>query len=251
MLKICLMMMMVIGTLQAGLVEDMKEGAIAQDGVEVKYRWTRIGKGENPAMLLFLHGAGERGANNKAQLRHGVPEILAWLEKNGENCVVLAPQCPIGMWWANFEGKYSGKANLKIKGEMSPPMALVQEVFGKLAEQEGADAQRFYVTGLSMGGMGTFDLLARFPQKFAAAIPICGATDVREAKKYHEVPLWVFHGDADGAVPVDHSRKVIEALKEAGGEPKYTEYPGVGHNSWTQTYRNDEVLAWLFTQKKD
>jgi predicted peptidase len=112
------------------------------------------------------------------------------------------------------------------------------------------DPDRIYITGLSMGGYGTWDALQRKPDYFAAAIPICGGGDVNGAEKMKDVPIWAFHGDADGAVKVSRSRDMIEALKAAGGKPKYTEYPGGGHDSWTATYKNPEVMAWLFEQKR-
>jgi predicted peptidase len=107
---------------------------------------------------------------------------------------------------------------------------------------------RVYITGLSMGGYGTWDALARRPNFFAAALPICGGGDPKTVARFVNVPIWCFHGDKDEAVRVQRSREMIEALKNAGGEPKYTEYAGVGHNSWTQTYANPAVFEWLFTQ---
>jgi predicted peptidase len=101
-----------------------------------------------------------------------------------------------------------------------------------------------------MGGYGTWDLAARRPELFAAAVPICGGGDVKMADKLAKVPIWVFHGDKDGAVPVERSREMIAAIEKAGGKPKYTEYKGVGHDSWTATYRDPKVIAWLFEQKR-
>lgn len=236
--------------MQAATVNEMKAATFEKDGKSLDYRWVRTGNGDLPAVLLFLHGAGERGNDNKAQVRNGLPNILAWLEKEGKDCVVIAPQCPRDGWWPNFDGKFNGKDKLTIKKEMSAPMTLVWEVMNELARTEKADAKRIYVTGLSMGGMGTFDLLARQPETFAAAVPICGAGDRGKADKFKDVPIWIFHGGADKVVPTEYSRDMVKALKEVGGEPKYTEYPGVGHNSWTATYKNPEVLAWIFAQVK-
>ena len=101
-----------------------------------------------------------------------------------------------------------------------------------------------------MGGYGTWDIIQRFPNKFAAAIPVCGGGDLAGAPVFKDIPIWVFHGDKDGAVPVSRSRDMITALKACNSKVKYTEYPDVGHNSWTQTYSNPNVLKWLFNQRR-
>ena len=112
------------------------------------------------------------------------------------------------------------------------------------------DPTRIYVTGLSMGGMGTWSLAMAMPDKWAAIAPICGRGDTKTADKIKDLPTWAFHGDADPAVNVSGSRDMIAAIKKAGGQPKYTEYPGVGHNSWDQAYATDELYTWLLEQKK-
>ena len=112
------------------------------------------------------------------------------------------------------------------------------------------DESRLYVTGLSMGGFGAWDAIQRYSNRFAAAVPICGGGDPAFAKQLVHVPVWAFHGELDTAVKPLRSRDMIAALKAAGGTPKYTEYPGVGHNSWAATYANREMYAWLFAQKR-
>ncbi|MCA9047007.1 MAG: prolyl oligopeptidase family serine peptidase, partial [Planctomycetaceae bacterium] len=126
----------------------------------------------------------------------------------------------------------------------------VLELLDQLIKTHAIDEDRIYVMGLSMGGYGTWDLLARHPEKFAAGVPICGGGDEKQAAKIKEMPIWVFHGDADTAVKVERSRNMVAAIKEAGGKPKYTEYPGVGHNSWTPAINEPEILPWLFSQKR-
>jgi predicted peptidase len=111
------------------------------------------------------------------------------------------------------------------------------------------DPRRLYVTGLSMGGFGTWDLLSRFPKKVAAAVPICGGADEAQAPAIAKIPVWVFHGGADDVVKTVRSRNIVAALKAAGGSPRYTEYPGVGHGSWDQAYGEPELFPWLFSQK--
>ena len=104
---------------------------------------------------------------------------------------------------------------------------------------------------LKPDGYATWDLIARKPGLFATAIPVCGGGDPAQAEKLAKLPIWAFHGDVDPLVPVQRSRDMIAAIKQSGGEPKYTEYKGVGHNSWTPTFKNAEVLEWLFKQKKE
>ena len=189
-------------------------------------------------LVVFLHGAGERGDDNKAQLRHGIKDFVSDAARKKHPCFLIAPQCPRGKGWASF-GKDSAGAGRLVLG-------LIDE----LRKEFTIDDKRIYLTGLSMGGFGTWDLLARKPDLFAAGIPICGGGDPAKAEKLAKIPIWAFHGDKDGAVNVDRTRKMIAAIKKAGGEPKYTEYKGVGHDSWTATYKDPAVLEWLFAQKK-
>jgi predicted peptidase len=130
-------------------------------------------------------------------------------------------------------------------------MRLLLELIPALRKEYGIDPKRIYVTGLSMGGFGTWDLIARKPDWFAAAAPVCGGADEATAATISKIPVWAFHGDQDGAVKPSRSRNMVEALKKAGGEPKYTEYKGVGHDSWNPAYKDPELMKWLFRQKRD
>jgi predicted peptidase len=182
-------------------------------------------------LVLFLHGAGERGADNRRQLIHGAAQFSKPEHRKKYACFVAAPQCPSGRWWSD---------------SLEPVMELLKQ----LQTEYRIDSGRIYVTGLSMGGFGTFELTTRYPDVFAAAAPICGGGDPTKAKTIATLPLWVFHGDANRVVPVGFSRSMIKAIEEAGGKPKYTEYPGVGHDAWTATYADPEFHEWLFAQKK-
>ena len=234
----------------AAPVDEMKAVVHEKDGKSLPYRWTKTGESEKPALVLFLHGAGERGEDNKAQLKHGVPDLLKWLEANKESAVVIAPQCNPGVWWADLSGDFRKPGESTLSKDPSAMMTMVFEVVDKLAKENKVDPARIYVTGLSMGGFGSFGAVGHRPDFFAAAMPICGGGDSKTAEKMKKVPFWVFHGDADNTVPVECSRVMVKALKDAGAEVKLTEYPGVGHDSWTQTYKNDDVWKWLFSQKK-
>jgi predicted peptidase len=198
-------------------------------------------------LVLFLHGAGERGDDNKAQLKHVAPTYAAKENREKFPCFVLAPQCPSGQKWADVNW---GAKTHDLPEKPATPMALTLQLIEQLKKQYSIDADRLYITGLSMGGYGTWDAVARHPEMFAAAVPMCGGGDENTAAKIAKLPIWNFHGDKDGAVPVARSRNMIEALKKAGGNPKYTEYPGVGHDCWTPAMKEADLLPWLFAQKR-
>ena len=107
-----------------------------------------------------------------------------------------------------------------------------------------------YVAGQSMGGIGTWSIITANPNLFAAAVPLCGGGNVAEASKLTKMPIWAFHGDKDQSVPVDYSRKMIAAIRKAGGDPKYTEYKGAGHEIWERVFKEPELLPWVFSQRK-
>lgn len=183
-------------------------------------------------LVVFLHGAGEKGDDNQLQLL-GLPEQMAesrWQKRFP--CYLLAPQCSPDFHWSNHEEDL---------------VALIRQLRG----QQAVDPQRIYLTGLSMGGFGCWSLAAREPDLFAAVVPICGGGEPSTAERLVGVPIWAVHGDADDAVPVQYSRDMIAAIRRAGGTPAYSELKGVGHDSWTQTYRDpDGVLKWMFEQRQ-
>lgn len=182
--------------------------------------------------ILFLHGAGETGKDNKAQVRVGLASAVRKNEKTFPFIVVF-PQSHNRTWKAGSE---DGKA----------AVAALEEV----QKDYKVDSARIYLTGLSMGGFGTWSHAAAFPEKWAAIAPICGGGDVKTAEKIKDLPCWCFHGDKDSAVKVELSRTMIDAIKKAGGDPKYTEYPGVNHNSWDRAYATQELYDWMLQQKR-
>lgn len=198
-------------------------------------------------LVLFLHGAGERGDDNEKQLIHGMNDFASDAIMAKYPAFVVAPQCPAGKKWVEVDWSADSHA---MPQEPSISLRLTLEAIAALQQEFSIDADRLYITGLSMGGYGTWDAVQRYPQRFAAAAPICGGGDPAFAAGMKDVPLWAFHGDKDTAVKPHRSREMIAALKAAGGTPKYTEYPGVAHNSWAQTYANPELYAWLFAQKR-
>lgn len=222
----------------------------APNGVTVKYRWSApetVEPGKTYPLVLFLHGAGERGDDNKAQLKHGVLPILEGAGKIGQPCFLIAPQCPADRWWApiNRETMRLSAAD-KPNDLLEAVLALVDETM----KAQPVDARRFYVTGISMGGYATWDLLGRAPGKIAAAVPVCGGGEPTLAEKFKDIPIHAFHGEADPVVPVRTTKDMVEALEKSGAKPKATYYPGVQHDSWTQTYDNPEVIRWIFEQRR-
>ena len=201
---------------------------------------------EKYPLVIFLHGAGERGDDNSVQLVHGMSELCKLSRREKFRCYVLAPQCPKEQKWADVDWT---DTKVTVPADVSQSLSLVFQVVDAMVEKSAIDRRRVYITGLSMGGYGTWDAIYRRPKFFAAAAPVCGGADPVTAAAIKDVPVWNFHGDADEAVSVEFSRAIIEALREAGSEPKYTEYAGVGHDSWTKTYANDDLYDWLFSQR--
>lgn len=187
--------------------------------------------GQDPArkwpVIVFLHGAGERGSDLDRVKVHGPPKIVE--HKKDFPFVVISPQCPEEQWW-----------------DPEIVVALLDEVGGGYA----IDADRVYLTGLSMGGFGTWETAIRYPDRFAAIAPICGGGSKYQVRRIRHVPTWVFHGDRDDAVPVAASIEMVDALKAAGGDVQFTRYPEAGHDSWTETYNNPKLYDWFLSHKR-
>jgi len=208
-------------------------------------------KNQTWPIILFLHGAGERGEDGFMQTDVGIGTAIRTRNERFPAIVVM-PQCRKNVWWT------------------SPDMeAQALKALEQSTKEFHGDSRRTYLTGLSMGGYGTWAIAGKYPNKFAAIAPICGGIRIPErlrnlpgmpvqpegvdvyaeaAKKLGPIPTWIFHGDKDPAVPVEESRKMAEALKAAGGHYKYTEYPGVQHNSWDKAYAEPEFVTWLLAQ---
>lgn len=197
-------------------------------------------------LVLFLHGAGERGSDNQVQLVHGMNDFAKPENREKYPCFVVAPQCPEKKLWADVD--WSSDSHT-MSEKPSETMQLVLQLLDSLEREFPVDTKRIYVTGLSMGGYGTWDLIQRFPGRFAAAAPVCGGGDEKLAGRIVKVPVWVFHGDLDTAVKPERSRRMVEAIRQAGGKPIYTEYKGVGHDSWKPAYADPKLMEWLFAQR--
>ncbi len=219
-------------------------------GAKLPYRWlapASLEAGRKYPVVLFLHGAGERGNNNSAQLTHGTKLYLEPANRTKFPCFVVAPQCPAGKQWVDMP--WGGDKGTQPP-QPSEPMKLAIELLDSLPKSLPVDLDRIYVTGLSMGGYGTWDLITRFPERFAAAVPVCGGGDAQVAARAAKVPVWAFHSDDDGVVKVIRTRNMLAAMRKAGGQPKYFEYFGLGHGSWGRAYSEPELLPWMFTQRR-
>jgi predicted peptidase len=180
-------------------------------------------------LVVFLHGAGERGSNLEQLKVHGLPKLVA--QGQDFEFIVVSPQCPEGKWWVGMDAHI---------------IALIEETM----EKYNIDKNRIYLTGLSMGGYGTWSITAGYPERFAAVAPICGGGQPYLAQHIKDVPVWAFHGAKDEVVPRKQSQQMVDAVTAAGGSAKLTIYPEAGHDSWTQTYANPEFYTWLLSHSK-
>ncbi len=204
-------------------------------------------------VLLFLHGAGERGDDNEAQLTHGGELIQKGMDEH--QGIAIFPQCPENNYWIDLldvEDRPDGVRDFEPDVKNPPSVALTKviELLEKFTDQSYVDKSRIYVTGLSMGGMGTFDLCWRMPDMFAAAAAVCGAGSPIKAHKFVNLPIRIFHGDEDGVVSVDESLEMIAELEALGGSPESFIYPGVNHNSWDNAFAEPDYLSWFFKHSK-
>ena len=199
-------------------------------------------------LVIFLHGSGERGDDNEAQLKWGVMNFATEQNMKTHPAFVVAPQCPLNSSWANT---IRGKNNeIVLQNKPTKPMQVLMELIADVTKRFRVDTNRIYITGLSMGGHGTFDALQRYPQMFAAAVPVCGSGDISKAASIAHIPLWMFGGANDPSVNPNLLYDMVNALLKAGAHPGFTEYPGVGHFSWIAAYSDPMMIEWLFNQHK-
>ena len=200
-------------------------------------------------LVIFLHGSGERGNDNEAQLKWGVVNFAEDQNMIMHPAFVIAPQCPASQSWSSFsDNKIIDK--MRLQPLPSKPMELLIGLIHKLMKNPAVDTNRIYITGLSMGGFGTFDAIERYPDLFAAAVPVCGGGDVSRAASIAHIPMWIFHGAEDPAVNPLFSIDMATALTKAGAHPGLTLYPEVGHFSWLGAYIDKQMIEWLFRQHK-
>jgi predicted peptidase len=195
-------------------------------------------------LVLWLHGGAGRGDDNQKQITGGNSfgsRVWTRPEYQKRNpCFVVAPQCPNNQVWASAQER----------AQPSQQLLLALELLSELGKTFHLNMRRFYVTGQSLGGFGTWGAILYRSDMFAAAIPVCGGGDEAQAAKLRAMPVWGFHGEIDQSVPVERSRRMIEALRQAGGAPRYTEYKGAGHVIWERVFQEPKLLPWVFEQKR-
>ncbi|MGW8257029.1 MAG: carboxylesterase family protein [Thermoguttaceae bacterium] len=185
-------------------------------------------------MVVFLHGAGESGTDNLKQINGNIDNLLAHVKMSEYSSFLLAPQTNSGWaWWGTAP---------------SDAMRMTLSVMQQLEGQYNVDQSRLYLTGLSMGGFGTWEAIWQNQGLFAAAVPICGGGDTSKAPLMVDQPIWAFHNDGDPTVPVEYSREMIAAIRAAGGDPLYTEYHSTSHNAWKMAYNEPELYDWMYSQ---
>ena len=199
-------------------------------------------------VVLILHGAGERGTDNTAQLVHVVKYLFDQENSPVHDAIVVMPQCPGGNQWVDTpwaDGNYS-LTNVKQSNESKA----VVELLDQIAQTYSTDTDRYYAMGISMGGFGTWDLIMRYPEKFAAAVPICGGADVAMAETLKDHPIYTAHGSADTVVPPTGTQEMVKALQDAGSTKLiYKEVAGAGHDVWTDVSKDPAVMEWMFSHK--
>jgi predicted peptidase len=179
-------------------------------------------------VVFFFHGKGERGDDLSLLERHGLPRLIA--AGRQFPFLVISPQCPESDYWSDAPG--------------------LPEFIAAAIQRHQANPARVYLTGLSMGGFGVWSLAQRHPERYAAILPVCGGGETRWAPRLRDVPAWVFHGARDAVVPPARSIEMVEAIRAAGGTPRFTLYPDAGHDSWTETYANEEIYRWMLSHRR-
>jgi len=203
---------------------------------EIKYGWfapRKLPKDMKVPLVLCLHGAG--GSTRAAEVL-SMPRM-----QEKYPCFVMAPGCSKKEIWGNTD--------VIARQREYERLPIIIEAIQSLVNKEAIDPCRIYVTGQSMGGVGTWAALARYPNVFAAGVPVCGAWNPKDADKLAKTPVWAFHGATDATVPPKWSRELTESISKAGGTAKYTEYPDTGHGVWGKAYSTDELWAWMFEQR--
>ena len=183
---------------------------------------------KNFPLVLFLHGSGERGDDLEKVKIHGIPKLIS--EGKDFPFIAVSPQCPNDIFWS---------------------VDILSALLDEIESNYRIDTNRVYVTGLSMGGHGTWELAIKEPNRFAAIAPVCGWADTTKACTIAHLPIWIFHGAKDMVVPVAAAESMVRALKECGSDVKLTIYPDANHDSWTETYNNEELYKWLLEHSKE
>ena len=230
----------------------LKKQFTAQDGYQLNYRVLypqNYCPDQQYPVILFLHGAGERGSDNEKQLVHGGNMFASYVNQSKYPAIIIAPQCPEDISWSRYNKpeKPGDKRFYPQSAPITQPMQAVKELLDSYISKGIVDTKRIYVTGLSMGGMGTFDIVMRFPKVFAAATPICGGANLDRLSNFKgKTAFSIYHGGSDSVVDVKYSQDANQALQKAGADVRYKEYPGVDHNSWDNAFAEPDYLSWMW-----
>jgi predicted peptidase len=243
-LNLCAVVLLVLGLTAPAVAQSAK--APVQQAQQFKKKITKTlhleyllflpkDYGQDPKkkwpLVLFLHGAGERGDSLDLVKVHGIPKIVE--EQSDFPAIAISPQCPQDGWWG---------AELQLDA--------LEGLLDQVKKKYRVDPDRVYLTGLSMGGYGTWALAMRQPKRFAALVPICGGGDSTQACLLKDIPTWIFHGAKDDTVPPEESQRMYDALKACGGEVRFTLYPEADHLSWVPAYADPALYEWLFQQRR-
>jgi predicted peptidase len=203
--------------------------------------------GDPLPLVLFFHGVGERGTDNRKQLKWGVQKFAADSVRKQYPCYITAPQCPPDDKWVATEWNLPDHV---IAERPTDALRMALGMTEELITEYPVDLSRVYLTGLSMGGFGAWEALQRKPSLFTAAVIVCGGADTTGMEEIADIPLWIFHGAKDEVVSVERARNAVEKLKKVGATPNYTEYEDIGHWAWTPAYSDPAMYRWLFAQRR-
>jgi predicted peptidase len=247
-------------SLHAQNFSDYKKEIFVKEGRCLPYRMLypfSFDSGKKYPLVIFLHGSYEKGDDNETQLNIGGRYFLQDSNRRNFPAIIIFPQCPANDSWAYFETELDSvtglarRWNFPSRKEPTPVTSLLKQLVDSLLGLSFIDGNRIYLGGLSQGGMGVYDMVARYPGVFAAAFPICGAGKISTAGKFaNQTAIWIFHGKEDDIVPVYFSQQFFHKLKKLGADVRYSEYPGVGHNSWVNAFSEKELPGWLFSKSK-
>ncbi len=227
------------------------------DTLQYRILWpVDFDKNKKYPVVLFLHGAGERGIDNSKQLVHGSKLFLKTEFRKKHPAIVIFPQCPESDYWSNItvDRSKNGREKFSFQYGETPntSLGLVIDMMDEIISKSYTKEDQIYIGGLSMGGMGTFEMLYRRPNMFAAAMIICGGGDPDTVNKYAKTTsLWIFHGAKDNVVAPSFSLDMAQAVLKAGGFPKVTLYDNANHNSWDPAFSEPDLLSWLFSHQLD
>ncbi|MGE0079030.1 MAG: prolyl oligopeptidase family serine peptidase [Bacteroidales bacterium] len=257
-LALLLVLISVAANAQEDITKLYQEKVFSKNGYALPYR-IMYPKNFNPKqkypIIFVLHGSGERGSDNLKQLTHGASMFASDSVRDKFPAIIVFPQCEADGYWANVKKNQDDKGFTSFQffpeEKSTKSMEQLIKLVKKLSHEKYVDRKRVYVGGLSMGGMGTFEIISREPKIFAAAFPICGGSDPKAVKKYSKkINIWIFHGEMDDIVSPEYSKAMYQAIQANGNNVKITLYPNTNHNSWDKAFKEPELLPWLFSNSK-